>query len=82
MKLTARGQTKLCPCGHKQKNKGLQKKSKEVTVNDIENPRVTYLSDKALKDYVAVNVKFVKTKSSQGSDETVIIDDEDNNYTE
>ena len=56
--------------------------SKEVTVNDIENPKVTYLSDKALKDYVAVNVKFVKTKSSQGSDETVIIDDKDNNYTE
>ena len=56
--------------------------SKDVTVNDIENPRVTYLSDKALKDYVAVNVKFVKTKSSQVSDETVIIDDKDNNYTE
>lgn len=56
--------------------------SKDVTVNDIENPRVTYLSDKALKDYVAVNVKFVKTLSSQGSDESVIIDDEDNNYTE
>ena len=56
--------------------------SKDVTVNDIENPRVTYLSDKALKDYVAVNVKFVKTVSSQGSDETVIIDDKDNNYTE
>lgn len=56
--------------------------SKDVTVNDIENSRVTYLSDKALKDYVAVNVKFVKTKSSQGSDESVIIDDKDNNYTE
>ena len=56
--------------------------SKDVTVNDIENPRVTYLSDKALKDYVAVNVKFVKTKSSQVSDETVIIDDKENNYTE
>ena len=56
--------------------------SKDVTVNDIENPRVTYLSDKALKDYVAVNVKFVITVSSQGSDETVIIDDKDNNYTE
>ncbi|MEE0877710.1 MAG: hypothetical protein UH788_00390 [Treponemataceae bacterium] len=56
--------------------------SKDVTVNDIENPRVTYLSDKALKDYVAVNVKFVKTVSSQGSDETMIIDDKDNIYTE
>ena len=56
--------------------------SKDVNVNDIENTKVTYISDKALKDYVAVNVKFVKTKSSQESDETVIVDDEDNNFTE
>ena len=56
--------------------------SKDVTVNDIENPRVTYLSDKALKDYVAVNVKFVKTKTSQESDESIIVDDEDNSINE
>lgn len=56
--------------------------SKDVTVNDIENTRITYLSDKALKDYVAVNVKFVKTKSSQESDESIIVDDEDNSINE
>ena len=62
------------------KGKG-KESSKDVNVNDIENPKVTYLSDKALKDYVAVNVKFVKTVSSQESDETVIVNDEDNNFS-
>lgn len=38
--------------------------SKDVSANDIYNAKVTFLSDKNLRNYVSSNVKYEKVKTS------------------
>lgn len=38
--------------------------SKDVSANDIYNAKVTFLSDKKLRNYVSSNVKYEKVKTS------------------
>ena len=46
--------------------------SKDVSANDIYNAKVTFLSDKNLRNYVSSNVKYEKVKTS-------ILDENDQN---
>lgn len=46
--------------------------SKDVSANDIYNAKVTFLSDKNLRNYVSSNVKYEKAKTS-------ILDENDQN---